>query len=130
MKRYWIILVAALVMLTSCAGAASSSPQYDSMDEGFAVAPGAPMEMEVITESMDDSAGNNSAASSSVEAAQQERLVIKNADLTIIVDDPEVTMATITSLADTLGGHVVSSNTYQAYANNGVRVPQFIHRIA
>ncbi|MBT3339148.1 MAG: DUF4349 domain-containing protein [Anaerolineae bacterium] len=124
MKRYWIILVAALVMLTSCAGAASSSPQYDSMDEGFAVAPGAPMEMEVITESMDDSAGNNSAASSSVEAAQQERLVIKNADLTIIVDDPEVTMATITSLADTLGGHVVSSNTYQAYANNGVRVPE------
>jgi hypothetical protein len=122
MKRYWIILVAVLVMLTSCAGARSSADY--AMEEGFAMeAPAAaPMEMEVFAESMDASAGNS--VSSSVEAAQVERLVIKNADLTITVDDPEITIVDITALADALGGHVVSSNVYQTYANNGTRVPE------
>ncbi len=123
MKRYWIILVVALVMLTGCAGAASA-PDY-AMEEGFAMsAPAAaPMDMDMAAEAMSDNAVR-STTSSSVEPAQVERLVIKNASLTITVDDPELTIAEITVLADTLSGHVVSSNTYQTYANNGIRVPE------
>ncbi len=123
MKRYWIILVAALVLLTGCAGAAS--PDY-AMEEGIAMAPPAPaMEMEAYADSAMDMDSNSARSTSSgVEPAQVERLVIKNASLTITVDDPEVTIAEITALADALGGHVVSSNTYQTYANNGVRVPE------
>jgi hypothetical protein len=122
MKRYWLAFIAILVLLTSCAGAASDN--Y-AMEESIAMgAPAAaPMEMEVYADSaaMDTSARS---ASSSVEPAQQERLVIKNADLSITVDDPIKSMDAIAYLAESLGGHVVSSNTYQTYANNGLRIPE------
>ncbi|MBT3190709.1 MAG: DUF4349 domain-containing protein [Anaerolineae bacterium] len=118
MKRYLITIFAVLILLTGCAGAATSADY--AMEESFAAAPA--MEM-VEVESMDDSAAR-STTGSSVEAAQQERLVIKNADLSITVDDPEKKIAAISALADSMGGHVVSSNTYQSYADSGARVPE------
>ena len=45
----------------------------------------------------------------------QERLVIKNADLAIVVKDPRARMQQITDLAVEIGGYVVSSNLYQSY---------------
>ncbi len=125
MKRYWIVLIAVLVLLTSCGSAPQSLSTADyAMEESFAAS--APMEMEAYAEPMmDDMEGNAvRSTSSGVEPAQQERLVIKNADLSITVDDPEEIMNKIAYLADSLGGHVISSNTYQTYANNGVRIPE------
>jgi len=124
MKRYWIVLAAVLVMLSSCGGAASSD-NY-AMEESYAMPAAAPMEMEAYGAPAMDGAGSDSVRSttSSVEPAQQERLVIKNADLSITVEDPEEIMNKIAYLAESLGGHVVSSNTYQTYANNGVRIPE------
>ena len=43
------------------------------------------------------------------------RLVIKNADMAIVVKDPKASMAEITKLAGELGGFVVSSNLYQSF---------------
>jgi len=121
MKNYWIAILAALVLLTGCGGRAASAPSYDMvMEESFAPV----MEMPAAAEPMDSAAAGNSAVSSSVEAAQQERLVIKNANLSITVDDPEKTIKAISTLASSLGGHVVSSNTYQTYANNGIQIPE------
>ena len=122
MKRYMLVFVAILVLLTSCAGAASDN--Y-AMEESVAMSmpAAAPMEMEVYADSAMDSDGVRS-TSSGVEPAQQERLVIKNADLSITVDDPDISIAEISALAEALGGHVVSSNTYQTYGSNGVRVPE------
>lgn len=121
MKRYWIAILAVLIFLTGCGAKAASAPSYDMvMEESFAPA----MEMPAAAEPMDSAAGRSTSVSSSVEATQQERLVIKNANLSITVDDPEKTIKAITRLASSLGGHVVSSNTYQTYANNGVRVPE------
>ncbi len=125
MKRYWIVLIAVLVLLTSCGSAPQSLSTADyAMEESFAA--GAPMEMEAYAEPMMDDMDGNAvrSTSSGVEPAQQERLVIKNADLSITVDDPEEIMNKIAYLADSLGGHVISSNTYQTYANNGVRIPE------
>ena len=57
--------------------------------------------------------------------AAQERLVIKNADLAIVVKDPEARMQQIAALAVEMGGYVVSSNLYQSYYGpNSIEVPE------
>jgi len=121
MKRYLIATIIILALLTGC-GAAPT----EYMMEEQASAPMMDMDyVEVPAEAMDEyETISNNTSSSSVEAAQQERLVIKNADLRITVDDPEAKMDEIAQLAASLGGHIVSSNTYQTYANNGIQVPE------
>jgi hypothetical protein len=54
----------------------------------------------------------------------QERLVIENADLAIVVKDPKARMAEINALANEFGGYVVSSNLYQSSTSFGVEVPE------
>ena len=59
------------------------------------------------------------------QGADVDRLVIKNADLAIVVRDPKADMAKITRLADEMGGYVVSSNLYQSfYGPNSLEVPE------
>ena len=54
----------------------------------------------------------------------EERLVIENADLAIVVKDPKARMAEITALANEFGGFVVSSNLYQSFSPTGQEVPE------
>lgn len=54
----------------------------------------------------------------------QDRLVIQNADLAIVVKDPKARMAEITALANEFGGFVVSSNLYQSFTPGGQEVPE------
>lgn len=56
--------------------------------------------------------------------ANTERIVIQNADLSIVVTDVESRMKEIQQMAEEMGGFVVSSNLYQTYANNSVLVPE------
>ncbi len=59
-----------------------------------------------------------------VVAQQVERKVIKNADLSIVVKDPQKSMDAISAMAEELGGYVVSSNIYQTtYGPNDTRTP-------
>lgn len=51
------------------------------------------------------------------------RLVIKNADLTIVVPDPKAAMTAITRIASEIGGYVVTAKSYQTM-RNGVEVSQ------
>ena len=58
-------------------------------------------------------------------AAQvQERLVIQNAELAIVVKDPKARMKEISDLAKEFGGFVVSSNLYQSFTALGKEVPE------
>jgi Domain of unknown function (DUF4349) len=57
-------------------------------------------------------------------AQAQDRLVIENADLAIVVKDPKARMAEIAALAKKMGGYVVSSNLYQSYTSLGQEVPE------
>jgi len=59
-----------------------------------------------------------------VAPAQQERLVIVNTDLAMVVKDPKTRMADISKLATDMGGYVVSSNLYQSYTPVGKEVPE------
>ena len=125
MKRHLIIATTILILLSSCAGA--PPPNDYAVEESYAPASAPMMDVSMDmagTEAMEESSGERSTVGSSVEAAQQERLVIRNADLRIIVDEPEAKMAEILALAESLGGYVVSSNIYQTYADNGIQVPE------
>jgi hypothetical protein len=57
-------------------------------------------------------------------ATSADRLVIKNAALTMAVNDPQKSMENITRMADAMGGFVVSAEMYQQTLNNGSKVPQ------
>lgn len=67
--------------------------------------------------------GSFVANDSNTTSASSDRLVIKNANLSIVVDDPEKSMADISALADQLGGFVVSSSLYQSTLSSGLEVP-------
>ncbi len=59
-----------------------------------------------------------------VDAAAVERIVIQNADISIVVSDVEARMRDIEVMTQQMGGFVVSSNLYQSYTNNYVEVPE------
>lgn len=55
----------------------------------------------------------------------QKRLVIKNADLTLVVKDPVGKMQAISTMAESMGGFVVSSSTGESYLSDGItKVPE------
>ena len=65
-----------------------------------------------------------SRSSSLTEEGLEGRLVIKNASLSIVVEDPSATMDAISQMADEMGGFVVSSNLYQTRTDRGLEIPE------
>lgn len=123
MKRLLFISLTAALILSACGAAAAPDPfmpSYDNVENAPASAPEmmleAPME-----ESSADFASN---AGSGFEAAAVEQLVIQNADLTIVVIDPEAKMDSIGKMAESMGGFVVSKNVFQTRTPNNVKVPE------
>jgi hypothetical protein len=66
----------------------------------------------------------SNSAGGGFEPAAVERLVIQNADLSIVVIDPEAKMDEIAKMAESMGGFVVSKNVFQTTTGNNIRVPQ------
>jgi hypothetical protein len=94
---------------------------------GGAAATQAPAAVEApLAMPAEDAARNSTDLYSTGPAAQvaQERIVIQNADLTIVVKDPKTRMREISDLAREFKGFVVSSNMYQSYTSAGKQVPQ------
>ncbi len=57
-------------------------------------------------------------------AASADRLVVKTADLSIVVKDVNARVQAIQAMAKAMGGFVVSANVSQTFANDGTQVPQ------
>lgn len=112
-----LILVFILLALVACAPAKSQS------QEGTVglVEPASPPRQsvanapEVAGDSFTFPAQSNEPA---------ERIVIKNANLSIVVTDPDKSMETIGNMAEDMGGFIVSANLYQARLEGGQQVPQ------
>jgi len=106
------------IVLAACAPAASRG-----YEQGFAVeAP--PPEMAVEREMV---AGAPPAEPDSLFASQglvAERLVIRNANLTLVVTDPAQSVEAISQMAREMGGFVVSSNIYQTTYDDNIRANQ------
>ncbi len=72
----------------------------------------------------DGSGGPSLEASNVQQPAEITRLVIRNADLIIVVSDPLAGMTAIMEMANQMDGYVVSSKSFKTTAENGVEVPQ------
>ena len=95
----------------------------------------APVQMPLPTMSADFAMGGAPAMQESYAApaapgnavnqpASSDRLVIRNADLTIVVKDVPARVTAIQNMANAMGGFVVSSNMYQTTVRDGETVPQ------
>jgi hypothetical protein len=116
-----MILLAGLLLLPACAAAREVAPQTYNSE---APAVGAPAAPEPAGSSGQDAFGNVTSSSVPSAQAQTDRLVIKNGSLSIVVDDPVKSMDNITSLADELGGFVVSANQTEETLESGDKAPR------
>jgi len=57
-------------------------------------------------------------------AAAQDRLIVMNVDLSVVVADPQKKMDAINQMAKDLGGYLVSMNMSQVYTQSGETAPQ------
>lgn len=118
--------VLAAILLSAC-GAAAPTSILDQRaiypESGEAI--GVPAMEEPVAGFASDSGGGGAVANDAVvsQPAASERLVVKNASLSIVVDDPEKRMTEITAMATRMGGFVVSSNLYKTSLSDGTEVP-------
>ena len=110
-----ILLIALLLTACSAAGSPDASSREIFPEEGASPPVAGPAA---------DSFGGNAFSTGSTTAQAAERLVIKNANISLVVDDPSASMNCISALADELGGFVVSANLFHRTLDSGLEVPQ------
>ena len=116
-KRYAFIVLGLLAFsLAACAGRSlAQASYYDGIP--------APAVERVAVESyveMEDSFAGEFDASIAPQPAAVERIVIRNANLVIVVEDPSASTVSISELAEQMGGYIVSLNVYQSTYGDGV----------
>lgn len=126
-KRSLLTLVFIALLLTACSSKAAaptiapSTGQYSSgavsPDMGQPAAPRAPEEAA-------GESGSKGSGFVSNDTSAPARLVIKNAELTIVVPSPTKSMETITKMAESMNGFVVTSNSYRVSMTNGGETTQ------
>jgi hypothetical protein len=127
MKRilpFSLIIIATLI-LAACGSSSRSASKTDVNSYGAGGAPVAPVSealpAPVPGVNNQITTSNNG---SSVPAAAVERIVIQNADLSIVVSDVNGRMKNIQVMAQQMGGFVVSSKLYQSFTSDNVQVPE------
>ena len=135
MKRIVFIILIAAFILAACglamraAPAATEAPARLAQDYGApaGIAPMEPFGLSAATaappalaaEAESKAQGGVGGGGTTVE-----RLVIQNADLSIVVKDVKAHMKAVEELARQMGGYVVSSNLYQTYTKSNTVVPE------
>jgi Domain of unknown function (DUF4349) len=115
MKRQaaFVCLAVAAILLGAC-GAMPTSLR----SAGVAPAPEVAVQEMAIDASAPASGGTRNAVYSG-EPVTADRLVIRNANLTLVVTDPTTSVAVITKMAEDMGGFVVSSSLYETALGTG-----------
>jgi hypothetical protein len=107
----------ALLFLSACGAAAPATESSAYAPEEFFYDAAAPLPEAGVAQESESSGGD-------ARLANVERIVIQNADLSVVVSDVEARMKEIQAMAEEMGGFVVASNLYQTYTNNSVLVPE------
>jgi hypothetical protein len=117
-KKALIYLILLAITLSSCAAA---SPSREAEDGSFGGAVSGSPPMEAPQPAPGDS-GYRDVVSNNTGAVDANRIVIKNASMSIIVDDPSGSLDRVSRLADEMGGFVVTARTYREVLRDGEEV--------
>lgn len=117
-KLIGIIAILVSFLLAACAGAKTQEQKVSSFSapgDSYMAPSVQAVEMPVVS---------GYRAGYELTQASAERMVVKNAQLSLVVADPPASMKRISDLADQMGGFVVSANLYQERLESGVEVPR------
>ncbi|HRN50750.1 MAG TPA: DUF4349 domain-containing protein [Anaerolineales bacterium] len=124
MKTPTFFVPVALILALALGACGASAPAAMDYDRGeYSEAPMGAAPQVAMDEMAADS--NNSFAGDEASApnTNAERLVIQNASLAIVVDNPQDSLEAISELAESFGGFVVDSYVYQRTLSNGLQAP-------
>lgn len=125
-RRSLVILMMVALFLTACASMAATpavAPGIDTSNqtEKQVAAPAMPAPQ---GEGIAQPAQSELAPLPQDQTAADQRVVLMNADLSIVVVDPGSAMNTITKMANDIGGFVVSSRLNKVQTDRGIEVPE------
>ncbi len=121
LKKTLLAFIFLVLLLASCGGGSMSAPEIGADDYVF-------YEEQVAADSAfapepyDDEAKNTNIANSTTETSA-ERMVIQNAELAIVAEDPNQTLESTGKMAESMGGFIVESYLYQQTLSSGIQVP-------
>lgn len=121
-QRTLIILLTTTFLLGACAAyAPTQSADYEAAVAEAPPLPSAPKQS--FGEANKYAAGEYTEESVAIDETT-ERLVIKNASLTLVVEDPSVSMNAIGQMAEEMGGFIVNADVYKQELESGLQVPR------
>jgi hypothetical protein len=122
LKGFYLLLGIALI-LAGCGGGArlAQSPPVPAMEMSDNV--GGTFDEESVVRRMDIGVDQTTNIADGTPAGVVQRMVVKTAELSIVVGDPLQKMDDVSNMAEEMGGFVVSSNVWQNTLSNGAKVP-------
>ena len=128
-KRLLFVLAVGAVIVAACGGApmrAAQPTQYSGFEQpGMGGgAPYAPQESFAAPAPGFPASDAAKTVEMPANSEGRERLVIQNADLSIVVSDVKARLQAIEDMAVEMGGFVVSVNVYETFVSNGQKVPE------
>lgn len=119
MKSKWLFSITLIVMILS--GCASRA--YEAVSPAMDMANSAPEMSFAEEETAQYNTTDSGIPIEDSTTIQTERVVIKNASIGIIVEDPAPVLNTIGRIAEESGGFIVNSNLYKSQTEQGLEVP-------
>ncbi len=135
MKRFLLVIACLALAFSACSFLPTQSKRLDqpSVDVvpafGGGAAPAFPEAPAAAAPPAAQPLADQSA--NEVGSTSSERLVIQNAQLTIVVTDVNARLKDLEQMVNTMGGYVVSVNVSQMYVSDGTQVPdaQIVFRV-
>ena len=114
--------VALILLLSACGTRASATPA--PLVQSYGGAPSNENSALPTAPALLDASKGVVAGMAPTDTSAQDRLVIMNADLTIVIPDPQAKLQAISQMAASMGGFVVSMNMDQTTLQNGQTAPE------
>jgi hypothetical protein len=121
-NAYFIISLVLILMLSACGTRAAATPA--PLVQSYGSAPSNENAALPTAPAILDASKGVVAGTAPADTSTQDRLVIMNADLTIVIPDPQAKLQAISQMATSMDGFVVSMNLDQTTLQNGQTAPE------